>query len=94
MNILSQIYRSSLGLLTDFYQLTMAYGYFKKGMQDREAVFNLFFRSNPFRGGYTVHAGLKLAIDYISSFSFSEDDIAYFAGLENGAGEAYLSLTP
>ena len=44
-------------LLTDFYQLTMAYGYWKLGMTERQAVFHLTFRGNPFDGGYTI-AGL------------------------------------
>ena len=41
-------------LLTDLYQLTMAYGYWRNGVADREAVFNLFFRKHPFHGGYTL----------------------------------------
>ena len=45
---------SSLALLTDLYQLTMAYGYWKQGKSEQQAVFNLFFRSNPFQGGYTM----------------------------------------
>ncbi|MDQ3292527.1 MAG: nicotinate phosphoribosyltransferase, partial [Bacteroidota bacterium] len=53
MNI-STRFRPSLALLTDLYQLTMAQGYWKKGMAEQEAVFHLFFRKNPFNGGYTV----------------------------------------
>ena len=58
MSTLGTLYKSSLGLLTDLYQLTMAYGYWKTGRHDREAVFHLFFRKHPFGGGFTVAAGL------------------------------------
>ena len=58
----------NLALLTDFYELTMAYGYWKTGTMDREAVFHLFFRSNPFRGGFAVACGLEDA-----SFTFDRD---------------------
>jgi len=50
-NMKKTIYATSLALLTDLYQLTMAYGYWKTGRADREAVFHLFFRKNPFQGG-------------------------------------------
>ena len=56
MNILDSQYQSSLALLTDLYQLTMAYGYWKTGPSDREAVFHLTFRRSPFGGGYTIAA--------------------------------------
>lgn len=76
---LSPIYRTSLGLLTDLYQLTMAAGYWKHGMADREAVFHLFFRENPFGGGYAVACGLAAAIDYLKAWSFDGEDVAYLA---------------
>jgi len=52
-------------LLTDLYQLTMAYGYWKAGRAEDEAVFNLFFRKAPFGSGYTVACGLAPVIDFI-----------------------------
>ena len=76
---LSRIYQTSLGLLTDLYQLTMAAGYHRTGLAEREAVFHLFFRENPFGGGYAVSCGLATAIDYLRSWSFTEDDLAYLA---------------
>ena len=53
------IHCKPLMLLTDLYQLTMAYGYWKTGTAEREAVYQLFFRANPFGGGYTIAAGLS-----------------------------------
>lgn len=86
LSTLSRLYRHSLSLLTDLYQLTMAYGYWKNGIAEREAVFHLFFRKNPFDGGYAVAAGLDEAIDYLRSFRFGEDDIAYLSTLTGNDG--------
>ncbi len=79
MNRLSPIYQTSLGLLTDLYQLTMAAGYVKTGLAEREAVFHLFFRENPFGGGYAIACGLAAAIDYLKSWSFDDLDLTYLA---------------
>ena len=72
---------ASLALLTDLYQLTMAYGYWKLGRAEREAVFHLFFRKPPFAAGYAVVAGLGPAIEYLEGFRFDESDLAYLATL-------------
>ncbi len=66
-------------LLTDLYQLTMGQAYRAAGLDDIEACFHLFFRANPFEGGYTLACGLEQAIEYLSSARFSEDDVAYLA---------------
>lgn len=81
MNIPSQLYRPSLALLTDFYELTMAYGYWKAQRTDLEAVFTYSFRQNPFHGGYTVSCGLEHAIDFLRNFRYDDADLAYLAGL-------------
>lgn len=81
MNIASDLYRTSLALLTDLYQLTMAYGYWKTGRADDEAVFHLFFRKNPFKGGYTVACGLSHVIDYLNNLRFDESDVKYLSTL-------------
>lgn len=81
MSLLTQIYRPSLTLLTDLYQLTMAYGYWKNGMAEREAVFHLFFRKNPFKGGYAIAAGLELATSFLNQFGFSDDELEFLATL-------------
>lgn len=68
-------------LLTDFYQLTMAYGYFRSGLASTDAVFHLFFRENPFGGGFSVAAGLEPAIEFLERFRFEPDDLAFLAGV-------------
>lgn len=72
---------SSLALLTDLYQLTMAYGYWKLGKAEREGVFHLFFRKAPFGGGYAVAAGLGPAIEFLKQYHFEQSDIDYLATL-------------
>lgn len=74
-------------LLTDLYQLTMAYGYWKAGKADQEAVFELFFRKPPFQCGFTVAAGLSPAIDFLSAFCFTDDDTAFLATLPGNDGQ-------
>jgi len=70
----------SSALFTDFYELTMAQGYWKSGM-DRRAVFDMFFRRQPFGGGFAVFAGLGTLLEKLISFRFSPDDIAYLRSL-------------
>jgi nicotinate phosphoribosyltransferase len=65
-------------ILIDFYEFTMAYGYFKEGHASRLATFDLFFRAFPDEGGYAVFAGLESMIHYIENLRFSDEDIAYF----------------
>lgn len=86
MKITKDLYQSSLALLTDFYQLTMAYAYWKSGKAEQEAVFNLFFRKNPFQGGFTLAAGLDYVIDFCRNFRFDKDDLEYLAEMKNSDG--------
>ncbi|MBI5209657.1 MAG: nicotinate phosphoribosyltransferase [Elusimicrobia bacterium] len=79
------VYGGSLALLTDLYQLTMAQGYWKSGLDRHEAVFHLYFRKNPFNGGYAVACGLDTAARFMESFAFAEDDLAYLASLPGAA---------
>jgi len=76
---LTDLYRHPLGLLTDLYQLTMAYAYWKSGTSDKEAAFNLTFRNNPFHGGFAVACGLEHLIDYVRHLHFDQSDIDYLA---------------
>ncbi|KAL8160459.1 hypothetical protein V2J09_001996 [Rumex salicifolius] len=64
-------------LLTDLYQFTMAYAYWKAGKHNDHAVFDLFFRKSPFGGEYTVFAGLEECIRYIANFKFTDEEISY-----------------
>jgi nicotinate phosphoribosyltransferase len=68
-------------LLTDLYELTMLAGYLEEGMAERHAVFDLFFRTNPFEGGYAVFAGLEPALDYLEGLCFLPDEVEYLRGL-------------
>lgn len=77
MKITKDLYQSNLALLTDFYQLTMAYAYWKSGKGEQEAVFNLFFRKNPFEGGFSLAAGLDYVIDFCKNFRFGAADLDY-----------------
>ena len=78
---------NSRALLTDLYQLTMACGYWKSGRGERPAAFELIFRTAPFRSGFTLAAGLEPAIEFIRSFAFTEDDLAYLRALTGHDGE-------
>lgn len=62
---------------TDYYQLTMAQAYFLKGQKDHIAVFDYYFRKNPFAGGYTIFAGLEDLLNIIENLRFDEKDIAF-----------------
>ncbi|OAE27745.1 hypothetical protein AXG93_4193s1460 [Marchantia polymorpha subsp. ruderalis] len=64
-------------LLTDMYQITMAYAYWKAGKQNDLAVFDLLHRKNPFGGEYTVFAGLEECIRFAANFRFTDSDVAY-----------------
>ncbi len=83
----------NLSMLSDFYEFTMAAGYFENGMKDQVAVFDAFYRKNPDGGGYAIFAGLNDVIDFIKNLHFTEDDIEYFRQTENFSEEflEYLS---
>ena len=66
---------------TDLYQLTMAYGYWKAGRQEEPAVFELFFRKNPFGGEFTYAGGQEECIRYIGDFHFTKKQLKYFRTL-------------
>jgi len=68
-------------LTTDLYELTMLAGYLEEGMHETSSVFDLFFRHNPFNGGYAVFAGLEPALAYLENLRFSDDELAYLESL-------------
>ena len=67
----------NLTMLCDFYELTMAYGYFSEGYKDRITYFDVFYRQCPDGGGFAIAAGLEQIIDYIQELHFSDEDIEY-----------------
>ncbi len=67
-------------MLCDFYELTMANGYFQSPKRDQMTYFDVFFRSVPDDGGFAIAAGLEQVIDYIQNLRFDEEDIAYLRG--------------
>jgi nicotinate phosphoribosyltransferase len=87
MRDIQQLYRPSLAALTDLYQLTMAYGYWKHGMHEREAAFYLTSRQNPFKGGFTVCCGLERIAEFLEGYHFEEEDISYLRELCGGDGK-------
>ncbi|MDU7887379.1 MAG: nicotinate phosphoribosyltransferase, partial [Clostridium perfringens] len=72
----------NLTMLVDFYELTMANGYFKNGIENKIAYFDMYFRRVPDGGGYCIMAGVEQLIEYLSNLNFSEDDIAYLKSKE------------
>ena len=68
-------------LLTDLYELTMALGYWREERAEQEAAFHLYFRTAPFRGGYTIACGLEPALAYLEGLRFTDDDLVYLATL-------------
>jgi len=69
--------RLNLTMLTDFYELTMANGYFNNGFKDKIAYFDVFFRAVPDNGGYAIMAGVEQVIEYLENLRFEEEDINY-----------------
>jgi len=77
------------GLYTDFYELTMAQGYFLAGKKDDKAIFDYFFRENPYDGGYVIFAGLMDFLYALKNFKFDDPDLEYLR--KYGFQENFLS---
>src|SRR3974377_240413 len=75
-------YNHSLALLTDLYQLTMAHAYWRSGLKDQEAVFHLYFRKNPFQGGFSVACGLEYVLGFLTTLQFTTEETNYLAQLK------------
>lgn len=69
--------RMNLTMLTDFYEITMANGYFQNGLKDKIAYFDMFFRKVPDGGGFAIMAGLEQVIRYLEALHFDDADIDY-----------------
>ena len=79
-----------LQLCTDYYQLSVSNVYFERGFQDRKAVFDVFTRRNPFKGGYSVYAGLEQVIDYVKNLKFDKEDIEMLRANHPDLTEGFL----
>ena len=88
---MQSVKKESLGLVSDFYQFTMAYGYWKLGRANEQAVFNLFARKNPFLGQYTVAAGLSRVISFLENFSFSGSELEFLESFKTAQGDKVFS---
>ncbi len=88
---MKELYDSKLNLtmLTDFYELTMANGYFKNGFKDTVGYFDMFYRNIPDHGGFVIMAGVEQVVDYLNNLKFTDDDIEFLRG--KGFGEKFLS---
>ncbi len=67
----------NISMMMDYYELTMAYGYFKNEDKDTRVAFDVFYRKNPDKGGFAIFAGLEQIVEYIRGIHFGEDDIEY-----------------
>ncbi len=67
-------------MLCDFYELTMANGYFEKGYKEKITYFDLYYRRSPDGGGFVIAAGLEQLVDYIKNLHFNAEDIEYLRG--------------
>lgn len=76
-NVTKKENERNLTMLMDFYELTMANGYFVKGLKDTKVVFDMFYRTNPDKGGFVVCAGLEQFIEYVKNMHFTQADIDY-----------------
>jgi len=72
----------NLTMMTDLYQLTMMYGYYKYNTHERQSVFDLFFRKRSVNSAYAIAAGLEQVMEYIDNLHFSEDDLEYLGSLK------------
>ena len=81
----------SRALLTDLYQLTMAYGYHQAGIADTEACFHLSYRENPFDGGFAIACGLASVVEYLEGLRFTTDDCAFLAEQKGNDGMPLFS---
>ena len=77
----TQFDKRNISMMMDFYELTMANGYFLQEDMDRKVAFDVFYRKNPDDGGFAVFAGLEQIVEHIEGMHFSEEDVEYLRGL-------------
>lgn len=86
MSLTDRTKPSDVALNTDLYELTMAQGFFESGLGDMQACFNVFFRENPFDGGYAISCGAGQIADLVENFVFDDEAIAYLESLQAPGG--------
>src|SRR5659263_255436 len=77
-------------LYTDYYEYSMTQGYYLSGKGQDEAVFDIFYRQNPYGGGYAIAAGLRDAVEYVLNMRFTSEELGYLSSL--GYKDDFLSL--
>ena len=83
--------KTNLTMLCDFYELTMANGYFQTGLKDRICYFDVFYRSVPDKAGFALTAGLAQVVEYVQELHFDEADLEYLRS-KNCFSEEFLSF--
>ena len=74
---MTQFDQRNISMMMDFYEMTMANGYFKSQGNERKVVFDVFYRKNPDQGGYSIFAGLEQILDYVEQMHFTSEDVDY-----------------
>ena len=87
---MTQFDKRNISMMMDFYEMTMANGYFNDRDAETKVVFDVFYRANPDGGGFAVFAGLEQVIEYVENMCFSPEDVAYFRE-QNLFSEEFLS---
>ena len=75
---MTQFDKRNISMMMDFYELTMANGYFAEKDKDTQVAFDVFYRANPDEGGFAIFAGLEQVIEYVENMRFSDTDVEYF----------------
>lgn len=78
MNKIDWVDKKNLTMLADFYEFTMGNGYIQSGIEEKQAYFDMFFRTIPDRGGFAIMAGVEQLIEYLKNLKFNNEDITYF----------------
>lgn len=75
---MTQFDKRNISMMMDFYEMTMANGYFVSGGENTRVAFDVFYRRNPDGGGFAIFAGLEQIIEYVENMNFSADDVEFF----------------
>lgn len=87
---MTQFDKRNISMMMDFYEMTMANGYFVNGGENTRVAFDVFYRRNPDNGGFAIFAGLEQIIEYVENMNFSAEDVEYFRA-QNIFSEEFLT---